>query len=77
MTADGTSSMKVPRRVADAAAGLQKHIEKHGWGALAPELRDFFQPGINRGAIVEAALFLLERELKCQEQSKKQTESET
>lgn len=72
MAADGTSSMKVPRRVAEAAGGLQRHIEKHGWGALAPELREFFEPGINRGAIVEAALFLLERELKCQDQSKKQ-----
>lgn len=77
MAADGTSSIKVPRRVAEAAAGLQRHIEKHGWGALAPELREFFQPGINRGAIVEAALFLLERELKCPDQRAKKAKSAT
>ena len=77
MAAEGTSTVKVLKRVTEAATRLRGDIERDGWGALPSELHEFFQPGITQSGIMEAGLFLLERELKCQDRSNKQTGIET
>lgn len=71
------STIKVQKGVGEAMTRLRGDIERDGWGALPPELHEFFQPGITQSGIMEAGLFLLERELKCQDRNEKQTESGT
>lgn len=59
----GASTIKVSKRVLDRGAELQRHIERYGWDSLEPEQQGFFEEGITRGSIVEAAYWLLARQL--------------
>lgn len=60
MSPEEMSSMKVPKRVTEKAKMLLESVEKYGWQSLPPEQQVFFSNGITRGAIVEAALHVLE-----------------
>lgn len=56
---EGTTTIKVPKSFVEQLGEVERRLARMGWGTLDEELHPYFEDGINRGAVLEAALHLL------------------
>ena len=59
----GSTTIKLQPRVLEALAGVQQQIERHGWQRLPLDMHQFFQGGVTRGSVMEAAIFALKMKI--------------
>ncbi len=57
---EGTTTIKVTKSVLEHLGEVERRLARMGWATLDEELHQYFEAGINRGAVLEAALHLLE-----------------